>query len=423
MRGVGGLGQQGMGQSRNFSFDAGTICKAPIKVSYYLFIYAGFQLYTTFSMYRNAETKMLLFGLGMASAQFVVLYLTVLTHEFGHGNMARWLGGEIHHILLWPLGGICFSTRPEETDARKMVKNDFKVVAAGPATHIPQVLVWACVAMLVIALVNLSSECSDRRTYFDGTYYDGCFPCDGISCFPVVVNMLSPAFMASNVESLWLRFFYMVPLMAIELNVALFLFNVLFPMYPMDGAKLLVSSLMYCCGVRPYTAARVLIYCSSICGVLLVAWGIWSFQQGIGSAGLSAFTGILPALLGFMALQESYTIWDLKERRQLSQHPYFRAAQTHIVRTGARSAGLNATGLDDPDQILPGRPAAARLGDCCFCRMCCLPRFNIIGARQEQDDEDALPAPLAGPQSPEAQHQMRSDRGRFLESLETARRQ
>jgi len=60
---------------------------------------------------------------------------TVLCHEFGHGSMARWIGGEIDHILLWPFGGICFSSRPPGvTDPRKLLENELKVVAAGPST-------------------------------------------------------------------------------------------------------------------------------------------------------------------------------------------------------------------------------------------------------------------------------------------------
>merc|ERR1712107_33611 len=105
-----------------------------------------------------------------------------------------------------------------------------------------------------------------------------------------------------------------------ELNLMLFAFNVFFPMYPADGAKLLTSSLMYCCKVRPYKAAGTLIGCSGSCAILLIAWAAYSFKEGLsgafsggrqaGVSGLSAFSGALPGLMGLMALQETWIIYN-----------------------------------------------------------------------------------------------------------------
>ena len=55
-------------------------------------------------------------------------------------QMARKLGGEISHILLWPFGGICFSSRDRRIeDPRTLIKNDLLIVGAGPTTHFFQV--------------------------------------------------------------------------------------------------------------------------------------------------------------------------------------------------------------------------------------------------------------------------------------------
>merc|ERR1719181_1365772 len=56
--------------------------------------------------------------------------------------MAKKLGGDISQVLLWPFGGICFTTRPPNRDSRQKLVDDLKIVAAGPATHFPQASVW-----------------------------------------------------------------------------------------------------------------------------------------------------------------------------------------------------------------------------------------------------------------------------------------
>merc|ERR1719158_1617730 len=78
-----------------------------------------------------------------------ILLLTVLTHEMGHGTMAKRLGGEISQVLLWPFGGICFTTRPPNRDARQKLVDDLKIVAAGPATHFPQAGIWLALLMVL----------------------------------------------------------------------------------------------------------------------------------------------------------------------------------------------------------------------------------------------------------------------------------
>merc|ERR1719158_2033370 len=42
---------------------------------------------------------------------------------------------------------------------------------------------------------------------------------------------------------------YQFLVQAIQINVMLFMFNVFFPMYPLDGAKLIVCGLQLFCGV------------------------------------------------------------------------------------------------------------------------------------------------------------------------------
>lgn len=434
-----GFGQQGMSQSQGSAFRACTLCRVDIRVSYFVLLYLGFQVFQAFEQYQHSGWKWTLFGLAMAVVQFLLLYLTVLVHEFGHGTMSRYLGGQIDHILLWPFGGICFSSRPEERDVRQLVKNDFKVVAAGPATHIPQVLFWAVFASLMVAIINATSACAGESTrgltyrdgmwFADGPVYDGCFPCSGVECVKVFVNPFNRNWAYAPLlqrRHLGLFLFYYAPLMAIELNMALFAFNVFFPMYPADGAKLLTSILMYCCNVRPYRAAGVLIACSGTCACILITWAVYSFQKGIhgafggggvgGMSGLSAFSGMLPGLLGLMALQETCNIHNLRERNQLSQHPCFRAARTDISRARdehGQVATLNFTGQDNPNQAF-GNTSGLEDPGCCLMRCFSCPRQQRLGVATEISTQNAV-----RPEDPAAAQRMREDRGRFLENLQT----
>jgi Zn-dependent protease len=70
-------------------------------------------LHWTFLLYAANE----LFGTKDGNAPMTALYLvllfgTVLAHEFGHALSCRAVGGEAFHIVLWPLGGMAFVQPP-----------------------------------------------------------------------------------------------------------------------------------------------------------------------------------------------------------------------------------------------------------------------------------------------------------------------
>eukprot|EP00928_Gymnodinium_smaydae_P061837 TRINITY_DN45816_c0_g1_i1.p1 TRINITY_DN45816_c0_g1~~TRINITY_DN45816_c0_g1_i1.p1 ORF type:complete len:446 (+),score=85.33 TRINITY_DN45816_c0_g1_i1:69-1406(+) len=441
-----GFGQQGMTQSRDCAVKACTIWGVDIRVSYFVLGYLGYQLYTAFARNQNSDGMLLVLGLASALVQFLLLYLTVLVHEFGHGTMARRLGGEIDHILLWPFGGICFSTRPEERDPRTLVKNDFKVVAAGPATHLPQTGLWLLCSVVLVMALNALTSCSEHTTpgltfhdggwWADGPVHAGCFPCKGLDCVTVFINPLSPAATYAPYlqrHSQFLYFLYCIPAMAIQLNIMLFAFNVFVPMFPADGAKLLTAALMHCCHVRPYRAAAVLIACSGSSAMLLIAWAVYSFKEGLGrafgggglgpggglSAGaLGAFSGALPGLLGLMALQETWTIYDLRRRHQLSSHPYFRAARTDIVRgvdAHGAVARLNVSGRDNPNQAFGNTSGIEASSGCMLCRCLNCWRGSSSGAAREVTLETEE---WQRPVDTEDARRGRADRSHFLDLLE-----
>jgi len=135
---------------------------------------------------------------------------------------------------------------------------------------------------------------------------------------------------------------------AVKLNVMLFLFNVFFPMYPMDGAKLIVCSLQLFCRVSARCAAKVLIYTSTPLALIFIG----SSLKGMGNGG-----GLQPGItlfMGIMCLAESYKIWSLMKEGRLYTHPLFELARSSTVNVSdpmGFSVRLNSADHDDEEPI------------------------------------------------------------------------
>jgi Zn-dependent protease len=71
----------------------------------------------------------------------VVLFGSVLLHEFGHCFGARYVGGEAREILIWPLGGLAYLDVPHRWRAL------FVTTLAGPAVNV--LICIACAVALV----------------------------------------------------------------------------------------------------------------------------------------------------------------------------------------------------------------------------------------------------------------------------------
>lgn len=137
-------------------------------------------------------------------------------------------------ILLWPFGGICFSTRPDSSNVKEHLTIELKIVSAGPATHFPMIGFW----MSILAMLRTSWGLN-------------------ISLASALIPWHSVP--TPNIAwGFWSFLTYNVVVHAIQLNVMLLLFNVLFPMYPMDGSKIIICILGLCCRVPPRACAWVL---------------------------------------------------------------------------------------------------------------------------------------------------------------------
>ena len=127
--------------------------------------------------------------------EYLLLFLIVLLHEFGHALACRQVGGVANRIVLWPLGGVAFVNPPPRPGATLWS------IAAGPLVNV--------VLVVVLAVINLLS----RSFGWADTWPDG------------------------------YRLLRAVGL----INLGLLVFNML-PIYPLDGGQILRSLLWFVLG-------------------------------------------------------------------------------------------------------------------------------------------------------------------------------
>jgi len=330
MNGLGGTGAQ---QSKDCSFAAGSVAGAPLRVSWFLVILFLSQLVDAV----NEHQLPLWVRITQVTVNELLLLGTVLCHEMGHGTMARRCGGTIAEVLLWPFGGICFTTRPSGRNAREKLVDDLYIVAAGPATHFPMSGAWVAV------LAAYAAACSHVVTPSAWKYLvpfsavgSPCMDPHWPGCFHSYAGFLTYSFLAR----------------AIQLNVMLFLFNVFFPMYPMDGAKLIVCSLQLFCGASARCAAKVLLWTSIPLSVIFIGDALLS---AVGKSFMGSRGGLQPgimAYMGLMCLSESYKIYRLYVEERLYTHPLFELARSdtsRVVDRNGASTRLNTSDRDDPE--------------------------------------------------------------------------
>lgn len=174
----------------------------------------------------------LLLDSGQAALPYLLmLFGTVLAHEFGHCYGSRAVGGDPREIVLWPLGGLAYTACPHDPFSR------FVTVAAGPAVNVVFCLLAAGVLIV--------------RTGDWGV----------CSLNPFSFPAVGPGF------DFYLALFY-------RINLFLFYFNML-PIFPMDGGQLLQAGLWKALGYRTATiiAARIGVGGAIVFGVMGLMWG------------------------------------------------------------------------------------------------------------------------------------------------------
>jgi Zn-dependent protease len=147
-------------------------------------------------------------GMGLTLILLTALFGIVLLHEFGHCFACRWVGGDADEILMWPLGGLAFTRPPQHWRAHLIT------TAGGPAVNVALALVlmpmtWALTGIWwgVAAPNPFVIDIGLKETVFDGSW------------------LLTTLYLVN-----WA-------------NLLLLLFNVLVPMFPLDGGRMLQALL------------------------------------------------------------------------------------------------------------------------------------------------------------------------------------
>jgi stage IV sporulation protein FB len=203
-RGTGGFGMYSLGGGRrfadnplNWSPTIGRLFGIRVRVHIIFIIYCLFELIAPAA------------GFLWSLQWLVVLFGSVFLHELGHCFAARRVGGSADEVLMWPLGGLA------SVDAPQRPWPQFVTVIWGPLVNV--MIALTAGAILLAGPAELSIR--------------GVNPLEWMN-FP---NGLGEA--------------GLLLLLIFSINVGLFIFN-LFPMYPMDGGRMLHCALWNYVGRR-----------------------------------------------------------------------------------------------------------------------------------------------------------------------------
>lgn len=167
------------------------------------------------------------FGLAFAVAAIGLLYLSVLAHELGHAWGNHLVGGETESILLWPLGGIAYGTGGATSPKAELI-----VVALGPAVSVLFAIIGNAAILLMPELTNTSG--------------------------------MAYAFLYFSIW--WFA----------SVNTMLALFNLLFPLFPMDSARLLRAFLSL--RMDPRVVTENVCRLGVVLAIVLCMAGLFNFE-------------------------------------------------------------------------------------------------------------------------------------------------
>ncbi|MCE2653534.1 MAG: hypothetical protein LW650_08575 [Planctomycetaceae bacterium] len=293
---------------------AGTVAGIRIKLGLLLIIYMIAEL--TMAPLRGGS-------LVIAAIMLAALLLIVLLHEFGHCFACRFVGGEADEILMWPLGGLAACHPPNTWKAHLIT------TAGGPLVNValfPILVlgVLACgggMAHVVFNPLKMGATLVDFQTAAAGGTTLGLYAKTAVWLLHVT-------------------------------NLMVLLFNVLVPMFPMDGGRLLQALLWRKQGYRASMA-----FCTTLGLGMAVVLGVLALAtEQMTLMGIAIFGGLTcfteKQRLKFQAsggeMGEPEEPWARSARNQFDDEP-----------TGAASARQRA-GDDDADGLSAAQRAAEK---------------------------------------------------------------
>lgn len=201
----------------------------------------------------------------------VVLFISIVLHEFGHCFGGRAVGGEASQVLIWPLGGLAYVEVPHQPRAH------FIMVLCGPLVNLGITLVCSLIILVSGYFPNfnpLKNPYISELHTLDGKVATSIY---GPPITPPAELAMTPAgdgsplvMQESPVRTRlphWLVWVNRI----MWLNWSLFLFN-LIPAYPLDGGQLLQSLLWHRLDYRRSTTIAA--YTGIACAVILMILSI-----------------------------------------------------------------------------------------------------------------------------------------------------
>jgi Zn-dependent protease len=196
--------------------------------SIHLFRFAGIDVFLHWSwflvaVYEIGSRAKAYSSLTWNVLEYLVLFLIVMLHEFGHALACRSVGGTANRITLWPMGGVAYVNPPRRPGATLWS------IAAGPLVN--------------VALIPI------------------------LSALMWLDKSLGWAQAMPNAHMFLLSILYM--------NFFLLLFNLL-PIYPLDGGQILRSLLWFVVGRAHSLMVTTILGFVGAAGFVLVALKIQS---------------------------------------------------------------------------------------------------------------------------------------------------
>lgn len=191
-------------------------------------------------------------GVPYVAKMMVVLFVLVLLHEFGHCLACRLVGGQADRVLMWPLGGLAYCSPPHRW------KPSLITTLGGPGVNAALFPVFA--ALLVASGAEWSS---------------------------VVFNPFNPQGVLGKVYFLggsWRGWLWAAHYM----NLLLFCFNMLLPMFPMDCGRVVQELLWRRLGYK-----RSMVISVNIGLFAAIALGVFAVTTGQSRLiGIALFGGL-----------------------------------------------------------------------------------------------------------------------------------
>jgi stage IV sporulation protein FB len=212
-------------------------------------------------------------GIGHKAMAMASLFGLVLLHEYGHCIACRRIGGTANQILLWPLGGLATCMPPRHHWLPNLI-----VTLGGPAVNL---VLWPIFGGVLLLL---------------GVKWNSLFFNPFDPKFAIPTGAASQAMLQVTWWIWWLYY----------TNAILLLFNMILPMYPMDGARTWQAFLWRSMGYRQAT-------------IIMVNVGLFSAV----AIGVFAVVSNQGRLLG-LALFGGFTCYSEKRRLAMTvgeEHP------------------------------------------------------------------------------------------------------